>query len=87
MGISGAMLVSGSVELSKVLECLDMLEFMEISLPETNKSPLKIGGWKMIHFLLGFDSFPGASAVSFREGMESESSSKQSLNVWNCYFF
>ena len=25
-----------------------------VTLPETNSLPLKINGWKMIHFLLGF---------------------------------
>ena len=37
------------------------------TLPETNSSPLNMDGWKMIHFLLDFDLFSGALAVSFRE--------------------
>ena len=42
----------------------------KITLPETNSSPLKINGWKMIHFLLVPRLFQGAFAVSFREGIE-----------------
>ena len=37
------------------------------TLPKTNSSPLKMDGWKMIHFLLG-PAFSGAFAVSFGKG-------------------
>ena len=38
------------------------------TLPETNSSYLKMDGWKMVPFLLGFAQFSGYKlAVSFRE--------------------
>ena len=37
-----------------------------LTLPETNSSPLKMDGWKMIHLLSGWPIFRGY--VSFREG-------------------
>ena len=40
------------------------------TLPETNSSPLKMDGWNTT-FLLGFDLFSGAFAVSFTEGSRS----------------
>ena len=43
----------------------------EKTLPETNSSPLKIGGWEtiLILSLLGLGPFSRAFAVSFREGI------------------
>ncbi len=37
--------------------------------PKLTFLPLKVDGWKMIHFLLGFALFSGAMSVSFREGI------------------
>ena len=42
---------------------------MVVTLPKTNGCPLKMDGWKMIHFLLGVCLFSGDIYVSFREGM------------------
>ena len=36
-----------------------------LTLPKTNSSPLKINGWKMIHFLVGIFPFSGGSVLAF----------------------
>ena len=44
---------------------------LEVTLPETNSSPIKMDGWNTT-FLLGFGLFSGAFNVSFREGNSRE---------------
>ena len=42
----------------------------ELPLPETNKSHLKMDGWKTMNFPFGMDTFlAGVFAVSFREAI------------------